>query len=387
MAGPIRADHLGSFLRPPELLEARQRVAKNPGSAQLLAELHALEDTHVRRVVAKQQELGFQFATDGELRRNNFMSDFLDAVDGFDTADAVARAWHAAGGKDGAQGELPRVSSVTGVVTQKLRQHRRLTAHELDFLQSAANTTARPATKITLPSATQFPAIAFKDGITDKVYKDRTELLWDIVEILKKEVAALALSGADYIQIDAPRYSYYLDPKWREWIRAEMRREPDAILAESLRADAECLKAARTPDSRGHGPTLGFHLCRGNNRSQWYAEGSYDAIADKMFNMLPTDRWLLEYDDERSGSFEPLRFMPKSATVVLGLVSSKKPQLEDAGALARRIDDAAKYIPLERLALSPQCGFASTAEGNLLTEDEQWAKLKLVADTARHVWK
>ena len=147
-------------------------------------------------------------------------------------------------------------------------------------------------------------------------------------------------------------------------------------------------KAASTPATSEHrGPVLGFHLCRGNNRSQWYAEGGYDEIAEKMFHMLPADRWLLEYDDERSGTFEPLHHMPKSATVVLGLVSSKRPQLEDSAALARRIDEAARYIPLERLALSPQCGFASTAEGNLLTEDEQWAKLKLVVDTARQVWK
>lgn len=378
-----RADHLGSFLRPPELLAARQQVAQNPGSVQALAELHALEDTHISRVVSKQQELGFPFATDGELRRNNFMSDFLDAVDGFDTADSIARNWKA----QGDTGALPQVSPITGVVTRKLRQYRRLTAHELGFLKA----TARVPVKITLPSPSQFPAIAFKEGITDKIYKDRTELLWDIVEIVKKEVSALTADGANYIQIDAPRYSYYIDPKWREWIRQEMRREPDAILAESLRADSECLKAARIPGTvgtaGGRAPRLGFHLCRGNNRSQWYAEGGYDAIAEKMFNMLDADRWLLEYDDERSGSFEPLRFIPKRCTVVLGLVSSKKPEMESAEALARRIDEAAKIVPLERLALSPQCGFASTAEGNLLTEDQQWAKLKLVADTARIVWK
>lgn len=379
----FRADHLGSFLRPPEILAARERVARQPGDAQALTELHALEDTHIRRVVARQQELGFPFATDGELRRNNFMSDFLDAVHGFDTAEAVARNWQASG----AQGEMPQVSAVTGVVTQKLRQHRRLTAHELDFLKA----TARVPAKITLPSATQFPAIAFKDGITDRTYKDRTALLWDIVEILKKEVAALAADGASYIQIDAPRYSYYLDPKWRQWIRAEMRRDPEAILAESLRADAECLKAARIPgavgSASGQSPRLGFHLCRGNNRSQWYAEGGYEAIAEKMFNLLDADRWLLEYDDERSGSFEPLRFIPARCTVVLGLVSSKKPQLESPAELIRRIEAASKFVPLDRLALSPQCGFASTAEGNLLTEEQQWAKLKLVVETAREVWK
>jgi 5-methyltetrahydropteroyltriglutamate--homocysteine methyltransferase len=205
--------------------------------------------------------------------------------------------------------------------------------------------------------------------------------LWDIVAIMKTELAAIAAEGAAYIQIDAPRYSYFIDPKWREWIQAEMHIAPDALLAESIRADNACFAAARRP-----GVTLAIHLCRGNNRSHWYAEGGYDAIAEKLFSELRVDRFLLEYDDARSGSFEPLRFVPKGKAVVLGLVSSKTPQLESADALARRIDEAARSVPLEDLALSPQCGFASTMEGNLLSEDAQWAKLRLVAETARRVW-
>jgi 5-methyltetrahydropteroyltriglutamate--homocysteine methyltransferase len=184
-----------------------------------------------------------------------------------------------------------------------------------------------------------------------------------------------------YIQIDAPRYSYYLDPKWRGWIKKEMNQDPESALDEAIAADNACFKAARQP-----GVTLAIHLCRGNNRSHWYAEGGYDAIAEKLFGTLDADRFLLEYDDERSGTFEPLRKVPKSKIVVLGIVSSKKPQLETSDEVAKRIDEAAKFFPLENLTLSPQCGFASTAEGNLLTEDEQWAKLKLVADTARKVW-
>jgi 5-methyltetrahydropteroyltriglutamate--homocysteine methyltransferase len=160
-----------------------------------------------------------------------------------------------------------------------------------------------------------------------------------------------------------------------------MRVEPDALLAESIRADNDCLEAARRP-----GLTLAMHLCRGNNRSHWYAEGGYDAVAERLFGSLRVDRFLLEYDDERSGTFEPLRFVPRGKTVVLGLVSSKRPDLESADALARRIDEAARHVPLEDLALSPQCGFASTMEGNLLTEADQWAKLRLVAETARRVW-
>jgi 5-methyltetrahydropteroyltriglutamate--homocysteine methyltransferase len=172
-----------------------------------------------------------------------------------------------------------------------------------------------------------------------------------------------------------------MDPKWREWIRAEMRVEPEALLTESIRADNACLAAARRP-----GLTLAMHLCRGNNRSHWYAEGGYDAIAEKLFGTMAVDRFLLEYDDERSGTFEPLRLVPRDKSVVLGLVSSKRPELENADALARRVDEAARHFPLENLALSPQCGFASTAEGNLIGEDVQWAKLGLVAETARRVW-
>jgi 5-methyltetrahydropteroyltriglutamate--homocysteine methyltransferase len=172
-----------------------------------------------------------------------------------------------------------------------------------------------------------------------------------------------------------------MDPKWREWIKTEMKLDPDAAFDEAIRADNACFQAARH-----EGITLGMHLCRGNNRSHWYAEGGYDAIAEKLFSTMAVDRFLLEYDDARSGTFEPLRFIPKNKTVVLGLISTKKPELENGDMLVKRIHEAAKFVPLENLALSPQCGFASTMEGNLLTEDDQWAKLKLVVDTARRVW-
>jgi 5-methyltetrahydropteroyltriglutamate--homocysteine methyltransferase len=365
MSAQYRADHIGSFLRPAELLEAR-------GSAVTDAErLRAIEDRHILRVLAKQKELGFALCTDGELRRRNFMSDFVDAVEGFDMGDGVARAWKAGQSKDAA------VSSVTGIVTAKLRQVRRLTGHELPFLKAHSP----GAIKMTLPSATQFPAISFKHGVSDKVYENHSALLWDIVEIMKTELTKLSAEGVKYIQIDAPRYSYYMDPKWRAWISAEMKSEPEALLDEAIRADNACFEAARRP-----GVTVGIHLCRGNNRSHWYAEGGYDAIAEKLFGTLAVDSFLLEYDDERSGTFEPLRFIPRDKTVVLGLVSTKRPQLESADVLVERIKEASRHVPLENLALSPQCGFASTMEGNLLTEDEQWAKLRLVAETARRVW-
>ena len=364
MPAQYRADHIGSFLRPQELLEAR----RNGASSERLREI---EDRNILRILGKQKEVGFTIFTDGELRRRNFMSDFTDAVEGFDLADAVARSWQAG------QGKAAPVSSVTGIVTKKLRAVKPLTSDELEFMKQHSP----GAIKMTLPSATQFPAISFKRGLTDKVYNNPSELLCDIVNIMKSELARLASDGVNYIQIDAPRYSYFMDPKWRDWIRAEMTAEPDALLSEYIEADNACLAAARRP-----GVTLGMHLCRGNNRSHWYAEGGYDAIAEKLFSTLAVDRFLLEYDDQRSGTFEPLRFVPKDKTVVLGLVSSKFPQLESADELMRRIDEASRYVPLESLAISPQCGFASTMEGNLLTEDDQWAKLRLVVDVARRAW-
>jgi 5-methyltetrahydropteroyltriglutamate--homocysteine methyltransferase len=368
MSTPFRADHVGSLLRPEDLLDVRQD--KSPDAVQWLPEL---EDVHILNALKKQQELGFDIFTDGELRRRNFMSDFTDAVEGFDLGDAVTRTWQA----NNAKSKTSAVSSVAGIVTRKLRQIRPLTGHELPFLK--ANSPGK--IKMTLPSATQFPAIAFKAGVTDAVYKDRSELLWAIVEIMKGDLAQLASDGVSYIQIDAPRYSYYMDPKWREWIRTEMKVDPDAALDEAVKADNACFQAARRD-----GVTLAIHLCRGNNRSHWYAEGGYDAIAEKLFGTLEVDRFLLEYDDDRSGTFEPLRFVPKGKTVVLGLISSKIPQLESVDNLARRVGEAARFVPLENLAISPQCGFASTAEGNLLNEAQQWAKLKLVADTAKQIW-
>ncbi|HEY3770474.1 MAG TPA: methionine synthase [Candidatus Angelobacter sp.] len=380
MSISYRAEHIGSFLRPAELLEARRSPAFDP------ERLRALEDKHIQRVLARQKELGFEVFTDGELRRRNFMSDFTDAVEGFDFSDTTNRTWLSelepasvsANGEGGPRkSEDADVSRVAGVVTSKLKQVAPLTGHELSFLKRHSP----GRIKITLPSATQFPAISFKRGVTDRVYRNHSELLWDIVEIVKADMAQLVAEGVNYIQIDAPRYSYYIDPKWREWIRKEMQVEPNDLLDESIRADNACLDAARRP-----GVTLALHLCRGNNRSHWYAEGGYDAIADKLFGGINVDRFLLEYDDERSGTFAPLRFVPSGRSVVLGLVSSKRPQLESGDALIRRIQQAATYIPLEQLALSPQCGFASTMEGNLLTEEEQWAKLRLVMETAHRVW-
>lgn len=358
-----RADQVGSLLRPAALLRARQ---SNLGRE----ELRQIEDECILEAIHRQKEIGLDVLTDGELRRRNFMSDFVDAVAGFDTGKAVSRSWSG-------QGTPSSVSSVTGIVTSKLELRSSLTGHEVPFLEAHT----RGKFKVTLPSATQFPAISFQRGISDKIYPTPSDLLWDIVAIMTKEMQTLSSQGVSYIQIDAPRYSYYIDPKWREWIRTEMLQDPDVALKESVDADNACFAAAHKP-----GVTLAIHLCRGNNRSHWYAEGGYDAIAEQLFSTLDVDRFLLEYDDERSGSFEPLRFVPRGKMVVLGLISSKIGKLEDKATLIRRINEASRYVSLENLALSPQCGFASTAEGNLVSEEDQWAKLQLVVETAREVW-
>ena len=364
-----RADHIGSFLRPQDLLEARREDSPNR------SRLGEIEDREILRVLAKQRELGFDIFTDGEFRRSNFMGDFTEAIEGVDYGEGLERTW-----KTEQPDQRPpnaRLGPVRGIVVRRLKQVRPLTVHELPFLKQHSPGDI----KMTLPSATQFPAIMFKWGTTDKIYKDHRALLCEIVQIIKSEVAKLAAEGVKYIQIDAPRYSYYMDPKWREWIRTNMRIEPHVALDDAIQADNECFRAARRP-----GVVLGIHLCRGNSRSHWYAEGGYDPIAEKLFGTMEVDRFLLEYEDARSGTFAPLRFVPKNKTVVLGLISSKIAKLESGDEIARRVQQAAQYVPLENLALSPQCGFASTMEGNLLTEDDQWEKMRLVVETARRVW-
>ena len=369
MITKYRADQVGSFLRPKELLDARRNPTLAP------SELHAIEDRHILAVLDRQKQIGFKVFTDGELRRSSFMGDFYESVDGLDREQDVERTW---------KGGMPSVAVAKGVgapagaVVSKLRQTKRLTKDELDFLKKHAPGDI----KMTLPTANQFPAIAYKKGVSERAYPTYSEFLWDIVPIMRAEIQALAQEGVKYIQIDAPRYSYYIDPKWRRHIYDEMGVDPDEALDEAIRVDNASLEGVKRD-----GVTIAIHLCRGNNRSQWYAEGGYDPIAEKLFTQLNVDLFLLEYESERAGTFEPLRFVPRGKSVVLGLISSKLPELEPQQHLLRRIDEASRYLPLENLRLSPQCGFASTMDGNLLSEDDQWRKLQLVVDTARQVWK
>jgi 5-methyltetrahydropteroyltriglutamate--homocysteine methyltransferase len=332
-----------------------------------LEELRAVEDNAILEALRRQRETGVDIYTDGEMRRGSWLSDMAEAVDGF-VSESVSLDWKGPGGTIEA--------STAQVAGGKLRKRRKLTGHELPFLNAAA---AWPF-KITVPAASNFMLSSYKEHITDPFYPRREDLLADIVEIMRDEVAWLQAEGVPYIQFDAPYYSFYFDPLQRERLRAAGR-DADRELESAVAGDNSVLRGVARDKV-----TLAIHICRGNSRSRWYTEGTYDAVAEKLFGLLDVDAFLLEYDTERSGGFEPLRLVPRGKTVVLGLVTSKEPQLENQDDLRRRIDEAAKYIPMENLAISTQCGFASTAPGNLLTMDQQWRKLALVAETARKVW-
>jgi len=364
MTTDIRAEHVGSLLRPPELLQARKAHAEG---ALCLSALRELEDRAIVDVVQKQCDLGLDILSDGEMRRGSWLTDMAEAVEGF-VSDRVTLAWK------GPNGGIE--ASSANAVGAKLRKARKLTGEELPALVKHA-----PGRfKITLPAPSNFMLASYKRGLTDEFYPTHADLLRDLVEIVRDEVHWLLSAGATYIQFDAPFYAHYLDPHQR----SEMERQgldPDEELKTAIAGDNDVLR-----DLPRTGVTFAMHVCRGNSRSRWYTEGGYDLIAERLFGSLNVDRFLLEYDDQRSGGFEPLRLVPKGKTVVLGLITSKSSRLESQDLLCRRIDEAAKYVPLENLALSPQCGFASVAAGNLLSVDDQWRKLELVANTARKVW-
>ena len=359
-----RAENVGSFLRPPELLQARAEHASGKLSAE---KLHAAEDAAILMTFEGQRKCGLPIFTDGELRRGSWLTDMADAVDGF-VAEKVMLDWKGPGG--GSEG------STAQVVGRKLRKVRKMTAHELPFLKKHA-----PGPfKVTLPSPSNFMVASYKPGVTDKSYRTHADLLNEIVEFTRDEVRWLVGEGVTYIQFDAPYYSHYLDPKQREHMRSAGF-DPDTEFDRSIAGDNLALK-----DVPRDKVAVAVHVCRGNSRSRWYTEGGYDAIAERLFGKLDVEAFLLEYDSERSGGFEPLRLVPRDKSVVLGLVTTKQPTLESQEALRRRIDEASRFVPLENLALSTQCGFASVAAGNLLSLDDQWRKLDLVVDTARKVW-
>jgi methionine synthase II (cobalamin-independent) len=353
-----RAEQVGSLLRPAELLQARAERAED---------LRAKEDQAITAALERQRKIGIDIYTDGEMRRGSWLTDMADAVEGF-VPQRIEMDWKGPGGG--------REASTALAVGAKLKKQRHLTEHEVPLLKEKA----QGPFKVTIPAPANFVVTSYKEGLTDKFYPTRAEFLSDLVEIIRDEIRWLVSQRVPYIQLDAPYYSHYLDEALRERMR-NAGRDPDAEFKMAIDGDNSCLKGIRRD-----GITLASHVCRGNSRSRWYTEGGYDAIAERLFGSLEVDRFLLEYDSQRAGGFEPLRFVPRAKTVVLGLVSTKEPQLESPNELRRRIDEAARYIPLENLAISPQCGFASVAAGNLISIDDQWRKLELVAETARKIW-
>ncbi len=356
-----RAEVVGSLLRPPSLAEARARFEAGELAA---PDFKVVEDHAVDEAIALQEAAGIDVITDGEQRRYAFYGHLVDALDGFDKFGGWAIPFH---DERGEQLVLKRP-----VVVERLRWKRSMCAEEWVYLRARAS---RPG-KVTLLSAQQ--AAAYYDPVKSQAaYPTRDAYLEDIVAFTRREIAELVRLGCTSIQIDAPQYAALLDPEMRAGYR-ERGNDPDELIDRCIELDNAIIE--------GHpGVTFAIHICRGNNQSKFYAAGDYEPIA-RIFARTHFQRFLLEYDDARSGGFEPLRHVPEDRTVVLGLVTTKRPRLETEDELRRRIDEAARFIPLERLALSPQCGFASTMEGNALSPDDQRAKLELVARVARDVW-
>jgi 5-methyltetrahydropteroyltriglutamate--homocysteine methyltransferase len=356
-----RSDVIGSLLRPSYLKEARERHA----AGQLTdAAFKKVEDCAVDEAVALQTRAGLEVISDGEMRRYAFYGHLIDSVEGFDKFGGWAIPFR---NEQGEQLVLKRP-----VVVSRLRRKRHLCAEEFSYLRARMD---RP-NKVTLISAQQAAAY-YDERKSGGAYANIQAYLADVVDILRGEVEELIRLGCTYIQIDSPQYTALLDPKLREGYR-QRGSDPDGLLDLSIEMDNSVI-------GNQPGILFGLHLCRGNNQSKFYASGDYGPIA-KIFRHSRFQRFLLEYDDERSGGFEPLATVPEDRTVVLGLVSSKRAALERKDELKSRIRAAAAIVPLERLALSSQCGFASTMEGNLLTPNDQEAKLRLVAETAREVW-
>ena len=364
MPRPFRADHVGSLLRPPDLLRAREQVARGTLSADALREQ---EDAAILKALERQQEVGLEIFTDGEFRRGSWITDMADAVEGFVPQSRIVE-WRGPGG-----GAEPSTSSIVG---GRLQPRRRLTGAQVAFLKEHAP----GPIKMTLPAPSNFWVVSWKAGVSDRAYGSRSEMLQDVVRIIREEVKALIEDGVDYIQMDAPFYGVFIDEQHRATLR-QAGLDPDTALREVVAADNAAIQGLPRDNL-----TLALHICRGNSRSRWLYEGGYNPIAEALFGTLAVDTFLLEYDSERVGGFDPLRYLPSGKTAVLGLVTSKEPGLESQDDLRRRIDAAARVVPLEQLALSPQCGFASVALGNLLSEEDQWRKLKLVTETAHLVW-
>jgi 5-methyltetrahydropteroyltriglutamate--homocysteine methyltransferase len=375
----IRDDVVGSLLRPAQLKQARGRLDRGEISPE---EFRSVEDASILAAVALQEEIGLSVVTDGEYRRLNFQDSFGESVVGYDAGKPSLEFYEkrVEGSSPLRRWEIPDSGEQKGTavsqrrpVIARLKLGRNVPLDEFEFLKAVAK---RPG-KVTLIGPDRI-AQRFDWQNSTPVYSGLDEFVADVVAVERQIVDGLVKAGCRYVQIDAPGYTAYVDPPSLAAMRARGE-DPRENFRRSLQADNQLL--AGFDDV-----TFGIHLCRGNQRSMWHREGTYDEIAERLLNELKHDRFLFEYDTPRAGGFEPLRFLPKGKIIVLGLVSTKIPQLETVDDLKRRIDAAARYAPLEQIAISPQCGFSSDVVGNLISPDDQKRKLEVVVETARQVW-
>ncbi len=364
---PFRADHVGSLLRPPDLKKARQDRSEERISAQ---ELRSIEDAAIRRVVTQQERIGLQSITDGEFRREDFYTDFfVRGLGGVEVRMESTAAYFV-------DHEGRKIPVPWAQVVSRMRWRAPIYADHFRFLRSVTKRTP----KVTIPSPIILHFTSGSAAIRKGAYPDM-DLFWaDIIDAYQKEMNSLNDAGCRYLQVDDPPMATLCNEKFQNMVKA--RGDDPRYLLNDLYPEIINRAFANRPPSLH----LAMHLCRGNNQSGWFTEGGYDPIADVLFNKINVDSYFLEYETARAGTFEPLRLVPKHKTVVLGLVSSKLPQLESKDLLKSRIDEAAKYVDLDQLSLSPQCGFASSTEGNRMTEEQQMAKLRLVVEVADEVW-
>jgi 5-methyltetrahydropteroyltriglutamate--homocysteine methyltransferase len=365
---PFRADHVGSLLRPRRLLDAREDLAKGTITA---AELRTIEDEEIAKVVAMQRAVGLQSATDGEFRRSSWHMDFIYQLGGIERIQSDIEVHFR--NADGTVDFKPAAIAVAETV----RLDHTIFAEDFAFLRDIVGEGVTP--KLTIPSPNMVHYRSGRAALNPDVYADLEPFWADLAAAYAAEVKALAALGCTYLQLDDTSLAYLNDPSQRDALTA--RGEDTPQLLETYVANINNALAGRPEALK-----VTTHLCRGNFRSSWAAEGSYDYVAETLFGSLDVDGFFLEYDDARSGGFEPLRFVPDGKLVVLGLVTTKRGTLESKDGLMRRIEDASRHVPIEQLCLSPQCGFSSTVEGNALTHDEQAAKLELIVETAAAVW-
>jgi 5-methyltetrahydropteroyltriglutamate--homocysteine methyltransferase len=366
---PFRANHVGSLLRPPELREAREKRQKGEIGA---VQLREVEDRCIRDAVKMQEDVGMQGVTDGEFRRTLWHADFLSQIEGVKVVEGLLP--ESAKNFQNPDADVQR-SPTQFVVTGKLRHPHGIEVDNFKFLASVTRQTAKQC--IPSPSLVHFRT--GRAGVDKTAYPNMKDFFADLARVYREEIAQLAQAGCTYLEIDDVNFAYLCDPKMREGAK-KIGEDPDKLPALYAELINECIK------DRPANMSVCTHLCRGNFRSSWVAEGGYDPVAEVLFNALKVDGYFLEFDTPRAGNFAPLRYLPKDKKLILGLVTTKSGELENADDLKRRIDEASKLVPLDQLGISPQCGFSSTVLGNKLTLDDQIAKLKLIVQVAKDVW-